>query len=240
MQFRCEAPVIVNCESEVPGLSGIFLYPGENITVTCNRGFYLKNGLSITHCQTNGSWSMLPVCKRCQGIKNCRSTMCTKRANTVCLECLGSYTNQVPQGRNVTSHTLLVRMDWEQSHNLMRSIGKSAIPVLRFFLNLTEELNSISTMIDETTRTLNLTTEVTGEYRCVASNVVGNTTWLVIVGMNSILVYVSHEVFQDYFPFSWPHQTDTHLIFLSANLVGTGLWMLIVYYCYYIEFFVKI
>ena len=80
------------------------------------------------------------------------------------------------------SHTLLVRMDWEQSHNLMRSIGKSAIPVLRFFLNLTEELNSISTMIDETTRTLNLTTEVTGEYRCVASNVVGNTTWLVIVG----------------------------------------------------------
>ncbi|XP_064387254.1 heparan-alpha-glucosaminide N-acetyltransferase-like isoform X2 [Halichondria panicea] len=59
-------------------------------------------------------------------------------------------------------------------------------------------------------------------------------------GMNSILVYVSHEVFQDYFPFSWPHQTDTHLIFLSANLVGTGLWMLIAYYCYYIEFFVKI
>ncbi len=59
-------------------------------------------------------------------------------------------------------------------------------------------------------------------------------------GMNSILVYVSHEVFQDYFPFRWPHQEDTHLLFLSANLMGTALWMLIAYYCYYIQFFVKI
>ena len=54
------------------------------------------------------------------------------------------------------------------------------------------------------------------------------------------MVYVGHEILEDYFPFRWPNQEDNHLIFLSANLVGAGLWMLIAYYCFYIEFFVKI
>lgn len=59
-------------------------------------------------------------------------------------------------------------------------------------------------------------------------------------GMNSILIYVGHEVLGGYFPFQWPHQEDNHLIFLSANLVAIGLWMLIAFYCYLIGFYVKI
>ena len=59
-------------------------------------------------------------------------------------------------------------------------------------------------------------------------------------GMNSIIVYVCHEVLEHYFPFSWVGQRDSHLSFLSANLVGTCTWMLIAYYWYLIGFFVKI
>ena len=59
-------------------------------------------------------------------------------------------------------------------------------------------------------------------------------------GMNSIIVYVGHEVFEDYFPFSWVGHRDSHLSFLSSNLIGTCMWMIIAYYWYLIGFFVKI
>ncbi|XP_064401075.1 uncharacterized protein LOC135347121 [Halichondria panicea] len=207
-RVRCEAPVIhqgktsVDRESEVHVgslSSGIFLYPGENITVTCNRGLYLKKGLSSTHCQANGSWSMLPVCKRCRPIKNCRINSCTKRANTVCLKCLDSHQPSASGEECYFGPSLFVSPVVWNGNRATISCGAtgSPIPVLRFFLNHTEELNSISTMIDETTRTLNLTTEVMGVYRCVASNVVGNKTWLFTVGSSIVYsapVIVAHEV----------------------------------------------
>jgi hypothetical protein len=47
-------------------------------------------------------------------------------------------------------------------------------------------------------------------------------------------------MFEDYFPFSWVGHRDTCLSFLSSNLVGTCMWMLIAYYWYLIGFFLKI
>jgi len=61
------------------------------------------------------------------------------------------------------------------------------------------------------------------------------------VGMNSILLYVGHEVFSDYVPFSWGiTQHDTHMKWIAMNMIGVGYWVLIAYYCYKIKFFLKI
>jgi heparan-alpha-glucosaminide N-acetyltransferase len=59
-------------------------------------------------------------------------------------------------------------------------------------------------------------------------------------GMNSILVYVGSEVLQNYFPFSWRQQSNSHLNLLFANLVAVSLWMAIAYYWFRTGFFVKI
>lgn len=64
---------------------------------------------------------------------------------------------------------------------------------------------------------------------------------LYYVGMNSILLYVGHEVFQDFIPFSWgAGATSTHGELLAMNMLGTTYWVIIAYYCYKINFFVKI
>nr|XP_002120178.1 heparan-alpha-glucosaminide N-acetyltransferase-like [Ciona intestinalis] len=61
------------------------------------------------------------------------------------------------------------------------------------------------------------------------------------VGMNSILVYVGHEVFSDYLPFTWgPGSYNSHAEVLAQNIIGVSIWVLIAYYCYRIKFFVKI
>ena len=59
-------------------------------------------------------------------------------------------------------------------------------------------------------------------------------------GMNSIIVYVGSELLQNYFPFSWKEQNDSHLNLLAANLVAVSIWLIISYYWYWIGFFVKI
>ena len=59
-------------------------------------------------------------------------------------------------------------------------------------------------------------------------------------GMNSIIVYVGSELLQNYFPFSWKGQSDSHLNLLAANLVAVSIWLIISYYWYWIGFFVKI
>ena len=59
-------------------------------------------------------------------------------------------------------------------------------------------------------------------------------------GMNSILVYVSSDIFYNYFPFMWAEQGNSHLNYLSANIVAVVLWILLSYYWYKIDFFVKI
>ncbi|XP_030740520.1 heparan-alpha-glucosaminide N-acetyltransferase [Echinops telfairi] len=60
-------------------------------------------------------------------------------------------------------------------------------------------------------------------------------------GMNSILVYVGHEVFQNYFPFQWKlGDNQSHREHLTQNLVATALWVFIAYVLYKKKVFWKI
>ncbi|XP_021249921.1 heparan-alpha-glucosaminide N-acetyltransferase [Numida meleagris] len=60
-------------------------------------------------------------------------------------------------------------------------------------------------------------------------------------GMNSILVYVGHEVFENYFPFKWKMQdSQSHAEHLTQNLIATTLWVLISYVLYRKKIFWKI
>ncbi|XP_069872143.1 heparan-alpha-glucosaminide N-acetyltransferase isoform X1 [Dipodomys merriami] len=60
-------------------------------------------------------------------------------------------------------------------------------------------------------------------------------------GMNSILVYVGHEVFANYFPFRWKlEDKESHKEHLTQNIVATALWVLIAYILYKKKIFWKI
>ncbi|KAG7283048.1 hypothetical protein CRUP_012941 [Coryphaenoides rupestris] len=60
-------------------------------------------------------------------------------------------------------------------------------------------------------------------------------------GMNSILVYVGHEVFEDYFPFRWRMaDSQSHAEHLAQNVVATSCWVLIAYILYKKKIFWKI
>ncbi|XP_040850131.1 heparan-alpha-glucosaminide N-acetyltransferase isoform X2 [Ochotona curzoniae] len=60
-------------------------------------------------------------------------------------------------------------------------------------------------------------------------------------GMNSILVYVGHNVFEDYFPFQWKlGDSQSHREHLTQNLTATILWVLIAYVLYRKKIFWKI
>uniref|UniRef100_A0A8C5LRQ1 Heparan-alpha-glucosaminide N-acetyltransferase n=1 Tax=Leptobrachium leishanense TaxID=445787 RepID=A0A8C5LRQ1_9ANUR len=60
-------------------------------------------------------------------------------------------------------------------------------------------------------------------------------------GMNSILVYVGHEIFANYFPFSWKMQdVQSHGEHLAQNLLATSIWVLISYILYKKKIFWKI
>ncbi|XP_007933232.1 heparan-alpha-glucosaminide N-acetyltransferase [Orycteropus afer afer] len=60
-------------------------------------------------------------------------------------------------------------------------------------------------------------------------------------GMNSILVYVGHEVFKNYFPFQWKlEDSQSHKEHLTQNIVATTLWVLIAYILYKKKVFLKI
>lgn len=59
------------------------------------------------------------------------------------------------------------------------------------------------------------------------------------VGMNSILVYVGHEMVRGYFPFDWKSDAN-YTMQMARNITGTTLWVIIAYYLYHINFFVKI
>lgn len=63
--------------------------------------------------------------------------------------------------------------------------------------------------------------------------------WL---GLNSILIYCAHGVFDSYFPFAWyqiPSQ-ESHASLLLMNVVGVLCWIAVSFYCYRIKFFVKV
>ncbi|CAN9510449.1 unnamed protein product [Ophioblennius macclurei] len=60
-------------------------------------------------------------------------------------------------------------------------------------------------------------------------------------GMNSILVYVGHEVFENYFPFRWQMvNTQSHIEHLTQNLVATSCWVFISYILHRKKIFWKI
>uniref|UniRef100_A0A8B9SN78 Heparan-alpha-glucosaminide N-acetyltransferase n=1 Tax=Anas platyrhynchos TaxID=8839 RepID=A0A8B9SN78_ANAPL len=60
-------------------------------------------------------------------------------------------------------------------------------------------------------------------------------------GMNSILVYIGHEVFEDYFPFKWRmRDSQSHAEHLTQNLIATTLWVIISYVLYRKRIFWKI
>ncbi|XP_013797985.1 heparan-alpha-glucosaminide N-acetyltransferase isoform X2 [Apteryx mantelli] len=60
-------------------------------------------------------------------------------------------------------------------------------------------------------------------------------------GMNSILVYIGHEVFENYFPFKWKMQdSQSHAEHLTQNLTATTLWVIISYVLYKRRIFWKI
>ena len=59
------------------------------------------------------------------------------------------------------------------------------------------------------------------------------------VGMNSIAIYVCHEVLSDYFPLHW--QTDgQHAQELAANVCGVLCWVCVAYYWHEKKIFIKI
>ncbi|XP_072440058.1 heparan-alpha-glucosaminide N-acetyltransferase isoform X2 [Chiloscyllium punctatum] len=60
-------------------------------------------------------------------------------------------------------------------------------------------------------------------------------------GMNSILLYVGHEVFEQYFPFKWKMLNDhSHGEHLAQNLLATTIWVFISYVLYKKKIFWKI
>ena len=62
------------------------------------------------------------------------------------------------------------------------------------------------------------------------------------LGLNSILIYCSHGVFDSYFPFSYyiAPQHMSHATYLTMNIVGVTCWIVVAFYCYRIKFFVKV
>ena len=60
------------------------------------------------------------------------------------------------------------------------------------------------------------------------------------LGLNSILIYISHDIFQEYFPLSWSQNNPTHFTLLTMNIVGASMWVLVSYICYQNKFFLKI
>lgn len=60
-------------------------------------------------------------------------------------------------------------------------------------------------------------------------------------GMNSIIVFVGHEVFKEYFPFRWRMiNNQSHAEHLTQNLVATSCWVFISYVLYKKKLFWKI
>lgn len=61
----------------------------------------------------------------------------------------------------------------------------------------------------------------------------------VITGMNSIVIYMCHEVFHPYFPVQWS-VPQTHAAQLAMALYGTVLWTIVAAVMYYKKVFIAI
>lgn len=60
------------------------------------------------------------------------------------------------------------------------------------------------------------------------------------LGMNSILIYVSHGILQGYMPFSYKIYHINHATLLQCHVLGVTAWAIVAYYFFKIKFFVKI
>ena len=60
------------------------------------------------------------------------------------------------------------------------------------------------------------------------------------MGMNSILIYVGHDLLGSFFPFSYQTDTTSHARQLQMNLIGVCCWAVLGYYFYRIKFFLKV
>ena len=58
-------------------------------------------------------------------------------------------------------------------------------------------------------------------------------------GMNSIVVYVCHEVFSNYFPITWK-VPDTHTCNMALHVWGVSLWVAMSAFMYYKGVFIAI
>ncbi|XP_063729761.1 heparan-alpha-glucosaminide N-acetyltransferase-like isoform X2 [Symsagittifera roscoffensis] len=59
-------------------------------------------------------------------------------------------------------------------------------------------------------------------------------------GMNSLLLYVGHELLEGWFPFSWGVQYPTHEVFMIENITACAFWLAIAGYCNHIQFYLKV
>jgi len=60
-----------------------------------------------------------------------------------------------------------------------------------------------------------------------------------IEGMNSIVIYMCHEVFHDYFPVQF-NVADTHAAYLAVDIWGTTFWLIVASCMYYKKIFIAI
>ncbi|XP_053644805.1 heparan-alpha-glucosaminide N-acetyltransferase isoform X1 [Cherax quadricarinatus] len=59
-------------------------------------------------------------------------------------------------------------------------------------------------------------------------------------GMNSILVYMGHEICGGLFPWSWTPVGEHHANYLIMNLWGTSMWIIIAYICHRQKLYVSV
>ncbi|PSN54633.1 Heparan-alpha-glucosaminide N-acetyltransferase [Blattella germanica] len=63
---------------------------------------------------------------------------------------------------------------------------------------------------------------------------------MVLISMNSITMYIGHEITRSMMPWSWKPINQSHEEFLAMNLWGTTLWMLIAYVMYERKVFITL
>ena len=63
----------------------------------------------------------------------------------------------------------------------------------------------------------------------------------IFLGMNSILAYSFHGIFNEFFPFSYALSSHpTHAQLLQRDFIGATCWLVVAYYWYSVDFFVKV
>jgi len=67
-----------------------------------------------------------------------------------------------------------------------------------------------------------------------------NGSPFIYVGMNSIVIYMGHEILGSFFPFSYDPIANSHAGLLFTNLIGASCWAIIAYYLFLKKIFISI